>query len=367
MIRKLLVAEPGADFSIQDVYSGLVGGLRQCEIEVDSFPLTARLNRAASWLNYCYRKARKLNPDIVAPTNADLVYQAGKELVLQALRGDQDGVLIITGMFLHPDLLIMLRRAGIPTAMVLTESPYQDVSQARVIPYVDLCWTNDRSSVATLRAANPNVGYLPAGYNPAVHTDRQDDDYPDVPSHDLLFVGTSFPDRLQFLSQVDWSGIDFGLYGAWDLRPRKWKLEQHFRGGPIPNAQTAALYRAAKIGLNLYRRTEHSNPDAPLVPSELLTALNPRAYELAATGCFQLSSYRSEVAAVFGDSVPTFETPQELEGLVRHFLAHPEERAAHAAEARRRISAHTWAARASIVLRDLATVWGQRIPQSATG
>ena len=107
----------------------------------------------------------------------------------------------------------------------------------------------------------------------------------EAPAHDVVFVGTGFDSRVALLSAVDWSGIDLGLYGACGptcRRSTRWR--PFVRAGLVDNARTGALYRKARIGLNLYRGTGGA-------PAE---SLNPRAYELAADGVFTVAQPRAE-------------------------------------------------------------------------
>jgi hypothetical protein len=133
----------------------------------------------------------------------------------------------------------------------------------------------------------------------------------------VVFVGTAFGSRLALLSAVDWTGIDLGLYGHWDLDASH-PLAPFVRGGVVDNARAGALYRASRIGLNLYR--EPGTCDGVPIAAE---SLNPRAYELAADGVCTISQPRAEVAERFGDLVPIFTTPEELGALVREQLSHP--------------------------------------------
>jgi hypothetical protein len=170
-----------------------------------------------------------------------------------------------------------------------------------------VCFTNERTSVDVLRKANPNTHYLPAAYDPAQHGPHLNGD---ARAHDVVFVGSGFDSRTELLSCVDWTGIDLGLYGAWGHVDARHPLAPYVRGGLVDNAATGALYRKAKIGLNLYRGTGGA-------PAE---SLNPRAYELAADGVFTLSHDRAEVGERFGGLVPTFATPDELETRMRGWL-----------------------------------------------
>jgi spore maturation protein CgeB len=253
-------------------------------------------------------------------------------------------------MFLHPDSLILCARAGVRTAVILTESPYEDAKQARLASCADMVWTNERTSIDRLRAAAPNVRYLPSAYSWSRHRpDLFVDD--DVPAHDVVFVGTGFRERIDMLAAVDWTGIDLGLYGEWALLGSRAKLRQFVRGASMSNAKAVGLYRKAKIGLNLYRTSTIYGQKTPRIT--LAESMNPRAYELAAAGVFSLSDERAELTAVLGDAVPTFSTPAELESLVRHYLADNAARGRLARLARQRILPHTFAVRTAQLLADL--------------
>ena len=78
---------------------------------------------------------------------------------------------------------------------------------------------------------------------------------------------------------------------------------------------TAALYRAAKIGLNLHRSSATYGRNMPRILHA--ESMNPRAYELAATQSFQISDWRPEVQETFVGAVPTFQSAAELERLIR--------------------------------------------------
>ncbi len=231
----------------------------------------------------------------------------------------------------------------------MSESPYDDDAQLRVAPFADICFTGERVSVPVLARANPNTHYLPHAAAPWHFAAWEDHD---VPAHDVVFVGTMFQERIEALLAVNWDGIDLGLYGGFELLGSRSRLRQYIRGGVVSNLKTAALYRRAKVGLNLYRTSIGFGRDAPRVKHA--ESLNPRAYELAACGTFQLSDDRAEVHEVFGTAVPTFTTPKELEILIRQFLPRERERRAMADLARRAVEPHTYAARAAAVIETLA-------------
>jgi hypothetical protein len=350
---RILAAHPGASTSTSDVYDGLKPAFERAGHEVIEYRLDYRLNMAGTWLELTRRKAKR-NGKPLAVTTADILYLASNGIIERALRFQVDWVLVVSGMCLHPDMFVLLKRAAIKTGIILTESPYDEVEESRILPHVDAAWTNERTCVERMRRLNPHVWYLPHAYDPARHYPGAGGDDVAMPSHDVVFVGTFFQERIDMLAGVNWDGIDLGLYGNIELMGSRSKLRRFVRGLSMTNAETAALYRRAKIGLNLYRVSRgFGRVVETVVDAE---SLNPRALELAAAGCFTLSDYRSEVEEVFGGAVPTFDSPQALEFLIRSWLAMPDERAAVATRLPELVAGRTFDARVEQIIANLSAV-----------
>lgn len=325
---KVLLTHPGADTSTSDVHDGYDAAFKRAGVEVIEYRLDYRITQAHTWLTLAQRRAKR-NGTVMPITSADVLYYASQGIIERALRFQVDWVIVVSGMCLHPDAFILLRRAGLKVGVILTESPYDEVEESRIVPHLDAAWTNERTCVERLRRLNPNVWYLPHAYDPDRHTPAPPPDEPEMPAHDVVFVGTFFQERIDVLAGVDWTGIDLGLYGNVELLGSRSKLRRFVRRPFTTNAETAALYRRAAIGLNLYRTSRGFGRVVDRVVDA--ESLNPRALELAAAGCFTLSDARAEVSEVFGGAVPVFDTPHGLEMLIRSWLAMPQERAAVAA------------------------------------
>lgn len=346
---RVLLLHPGASWSTADVEAGLRFGLQQHGVGVMRYRLDVRFERSKGWLYSCWRKQRKFDPNLARPTSADAVYHASCEALTAALRHQVDVVIVVSAMLVHPDVLIMMKRAGLRVVAIFTETPYDLEQELAIASIVDGCWTIERSSVDAFRAVNPNSGFLAHAWHPDRH--RPDITIEeDVPAHDVVFVGSGFPERIAWFNAIDWTGIDLGLYGSWKGLGLKKSLTPCIRGAQVDNPYTAQLYRQAKIGLNLYR---DRNKARVRIHAE---SLSPRAYELAACGAFHLSDYRSEVAEVFGDLVPTFRTPQEAEALMRQWLPNVAGRAVVAAQLPAAVAGSSWVERSAQVIGDLQTL-----------
>lgn len=355
---KVLFIEPGASWATADVAAGLRYGLEHHGVQVARYMLDQRIDRSQKWLHYNWRKTRKTNPSIEKPNVADVFYDAGSDALAMALRNEVDVVLAVSAMFLHPDVIILMKRAGLRVVVAFTESPYDLEKELKVAALVDGCWTNERSSVEAFRTVNPNCGYLPHAWHPERHQPgpREGDDA--FAAHDVVFVGSAFHERVEWLHAIDWTGIDLGLYGSWESLGSRHPLRRFVRGGPVDNARTAALYRRAKIGLNLYRTSKGWGRYAP--PVEHAESLNPRAYELAACGAFHLSTARAEVRETFGDLVPMFDRPFEASALIRRWLADPDGRARIAADLPACVAESSWVERSTRVIGDIQTLLQRR-------
>ena len=212
---------------------------------------------------------------------------------------------------------------------------------------VDVIWTNERSSVAKFAFWNEHTHYWQHAIDPARHHPGPANT--EQPAHDVVFVGTGWQERIALLEAIDWTGIDFGLYGTWELMREDSPLRQYVRGGVTPNDITAQLYRNAKIGLNFHRTSDYYVTESKHAAGSA-ESMNPRCYELAATGCFFATDYRAEVREVFGAVVPVFNDAADLQDLIRYYLAHDDARQAIAAQLPGLVAEHTFDRRAEEVL-----------------
>lgn len=322
---RVLLVYPVAQMSVLDVATGYHAALLRAGHQVRVYDLAKRWAYHGLALNPAMPDAQRLRA---------LSKQASETMVIEAMYHDADLVLIVSGLSVHPLALQLLQRAAIPTAVIHTESPYQDSHQAEwsaTYPGMMSC-THERIS-----AEQYGWTYLPHAYEPTIH-------WPHPPEEqlacDVLLLGTGWPERVAFLEQVDWTGIDVRLIGLWHLSPDS-PLQRAYTPGIVPNVDVPRLYASANICLNLHRGSTEA------------CSLNPRAYELAACGACQVSDPRPDGTALFGSAVPTCTTPAELGDTLRALLADPRQRRACAAEARARVNGETFDAR----LTTFMTAW----------
>jgi spore maturation protein CgeB len=334
---RVLVAHPGPNFSVHDLYVGWTEALRVLGHQVFEFNLGDRLA--------LYAKAHVQTDEggyRKAFDDTQAVQMAMNGLAAGLFKIRPQVLLIVSGFFVDGQLLDQARRSGTRVVALMTEAPYETERELKLAAHVDLCLVNDPTHIAQYQAVTPTV-YAPHSYRPGVHCPGPTGEKPS----DLVFCGTGYPSRIAFLEQMDLSGLAVSIGGNWmrlaedsPLRP----CLVHPVDECLDNADTVALYRASRCGLNLYR-VEANQPEFSQG-----WAMGPREVELAATGLFFLRDPRPEGDEVLG-MLPTFGSPEEASELLRYYLAHDSQREALALKAREAIEDRTFTNHAAKLLR----------------
>lgn len=296
---RIFVGHPGVTWSTSDVYDGLTYGLIMCGHTLVTDPRYAHVS------------------------------------------------IVVTGIRDALPAIDRCRAAGPPVAVLFTESPYDLDLELPLAAAMDAGWTQERASLSAFQDVNPATAYLPHAWHPERHYTGGVAKC-EIPAHDVVIVGSGFPERVAWLNAIDWSGIDLGLYGIWDGLGLREEIAECIAGGVISNAYASALYRRARMGINLYRTRRPGSREAITAES-----LNPRAYELAACGTFHLSTPRAEVDEIFGGHVPTYTTPDEAEIVMRAYLDDADERQSIAAMLPQIVADDSWVERAAQVVADV--------------
>ncbi|MEW6248550.1 MAG: glycosyltransferase [Nitrospirota bacterium] len=204
------------------------------------------------------------------------------------------------------------------------------------------------------RAGAPHVTYLPLAADPAVHRSIELSDSERAEfGADVSFVGAGYANRRAILPRLVKAEWTFKLWGnEWDGATDLGGVLQR-QGSRIDTETCVKIFNATTINLNL-----HSFTGTTLDPQG--DFVNPRTFELAACGAFQLTDRRSLLPEVFtAEEVACFESPDELPSQIRQWLHEPEARQAMAKAALRRVLAeHTYVHR----MRDLLAEVGLRQP-----
>ena len=332
---RILVCYPGHSIATFDVAHGWDNALRALGHEV--FTLNYEDNVPFYGQVIDFWKER--NPDF-HPTMRDVFWLASQDLVCKAIECmPLDFVLIITGLLHHPRAFELIRKVGIPTVLLFTESPYNDDMLVELLPLPDVVFTNERNSLGAFKEANPNSYYMPHSYDPTRHHPPNGDTY----EHDVFFLGTMYDERQALFDELakHYSG-DMDIIGT--KLGRKGEMP-----GAVTNDELIKHYWGSKIALTP-NRTTAGYFDKTQIESEAYS-LGPRVYELAACGTFQLTdTSRAELIDVFGDTIQTYQNAEHLAELIRLFIEYPRWRQELAERARIQVKPCTFENRATEIL-----------------
>jgi spore maturation protein CgeB len=264
---------------------------------------------------------------------------------------EPDLVLALAQAPLSRQALKRLRRDGVKTAMWFVEDFRLFTYWEAFAPYYDVFAVIQKEPFPERLAAvgQPNVLYLPMAADPAVHrplelspVERR------TYGAGVSFMGAGYANRrLAFAQLLD---FDLGIFGSDWEGDAALAGRVRLGGRRITSEETVKIFNAAAVNLNL-----HSSISA----TELVPAgdfVNPRTFELAMCGAFQLVSDRTLLPELFAaDELARFASLEELREKLAYFLAHPEERAAIAARARARaLAEHTYSGRMERLLEFVA-------------
>lgn len=137
---------------------------------------------------------------------------------------------------------------------------------------------------------------------------------------EISFMGAGYYNRRRFFNAL--LGRDFKIWGTqWS---RNEPLSRHLQeeGRRVTSEETARIFNATRINVNLHSSTSHEgvNPFGDFV--------NPRTFEIAACGAFQLVDHRALLPELFevGEEIVCFEGRADFLERIEYFLAHPGER-----------------------------------------
>ncbi len=268
---------------------------------------------------------------------------------------EPDLVLCLAQAPLNRQALARLRKDGIPTAMWFVEDYRLFTYWRAFAPYYDLFAVIQKEPFsAELAAAGvSNALYLPLAAQPDLH--RPLELSPAEKKRfgsELSFMGAGYPNRRAAFRHF--ARRDFKIWGTeWDDDSVLAPLVQ-MKGQRISTEDAVRIFNAASINLNL-----HSSIRADQLVSNG-DFVNPRTFEIAACGAFQLVDKRALMPDLFADNeLASFASFEELQDKISYFVSRPEERAAYAERGRARVLAdHTYARR----MRTLLDFAAERLP-----
>lgn len=279
----------------------------------------------------------------------------GNMIVAKVETFEPDLVLALAQAPIPVQTLKRLRKAGVATAMWFVEDHELFTYWKSFAPLYDVFAVIQKQPLFDKLKAigQENALYLPLAAAAEFHRPLE---LPEKDKRtwgsDLSFMGAGYPNRR--LAFREFIHHDFKIWGTeWDGDHVLGPYVQ-MQGRRISSKECVNIFNASKINLNL-----HSSVGVDKLVSKG-DFVNPRTFEVAACGGFQLVDERVLLSEAFASGeLATFASMDELKYKIVYFLEHAEERKAIAAKGRERVlREHTYVHRMQALLDFTA----QRIP-----
>lgn len=273
-----------------------------------------------------------------------------------------DLVLALAQAPLSRQALKRLRRDNVPTAMWFVEDYEVFPYWKAFAPLYDVFAVIQKGRFLELlaEAGQSNTLYLPLAADPAIHrplelsaVERR------KYGSELSFVGAGYPNRRLAFRQL--THLDLRIWGNdWDGETLLAPYLQ--RGGErIETDEVVRIFNASAISINLHSSVR---PDTLVGDGDFV---NPRTFELAACGAFQIVDRRRLLPELFADDelAVVEDMPQMLQ-LIDRYRFDAQARAEMAAKARARVLAdHTYVQRMRTLMEHVAPLLAATRPADA--
>ncbi len=232
---------------------------------------------------------------------------------------------------------------GVITVLWFVEDYLRFTYWKEIAQYFDFIFTIQKEpAISALKAAGAGeVHYLPCACDPLLHApqtisgaERERWGSP------ISFVGAGYHNRQQSFASL--ASMPFKIWGTeWpECRPFDTLVQE--RGRRLTPNEYIKIFSATDINLNLHSSTERDGVDP------YGDFVNPRTFELASVGAFQLVDERTLLPELFesGKELVTFHSIADMKEKIAYYSDRPEARAKIAAAGRARaLKDHTYAQR----------------------
>jgi spore maturation protein CgeB len=265
----------------------------------------------------------------------NMYYEMVSQIVLESVTEKPVDILFCMALApISPRVLNELRARGVITVLWFVEDYQRFTYWQQVAAHFDyvFCIQKDKCISAIRQAGAKEVHYMPVACEQNVHAPLVLSEADKAKwGSDLSFMGAGYHNRQQMFASL----VDFNLkiWGTeWpDCKPFDRMVQDG--GQRLAPSDYVKIFNSSKINLNLHSSNEKDGVDP------FGDFVNPRTFELASAGAFQLVDNRSLLPELFdvGKELITFENANDLKEKISYYLNHDQERQEIAKRSRARV------------------------------
>ncbi|WP_338552276.1 glycosyltransferase [Paenibacillus sp. KS-LC4] len=265
-----------------------------------------------------------------------------------------DIVLVMNGLHFFPanhlQQISAVREQGIRTAVWFVDDPYMTEETAIAASHYDVVLTHELGTLELYRSVGcAHVHYLPLAVHTGLYRPQRTES---VYASDVCFIGQGFWNRIELLNAISEGLLAKGRKiflsgGLWERLSAYRRMQSFINTDWLSAEQTVPYYNSAKIVINMHRTTEMGSDNFNAFQS-LGRSINPRTYEIAACGAFQLTDIREDLPRYYtpGLEIETYQDAGELAAKIDFYLENEEARSRIAVNGlRRTLKDHTFRSR----------------------
>lgn len=247
----------------------------------------------------------------------------GERIAARADYVRPDMIIALAQAPLAPELIRRLKNLEVPLIFWFVENHRTIPYWRAVAPHYDYFFGIQKGRFLEMlaEAGAPFTGYLPQAADPAIHrplalSEEERKKY----GSQVSFMGAGYPNRHAVFSRL--IDLPFRIWGTeWNLQSPVGRLVTNANRRLDPD-EYVKIFNASKINLNLSSSTTSQGIDP------MNDFVNPRTFEIAACGAFQLADENGELAGMFepGREIATFRDVHELREKIGYYLEHNAER-----------------------------------------
>jgi spore maturation protein CgeB len=304
------------------------------------------LGHRVSWVDHSPHYAGYQNLETIRDHRLRLTVQQRMSEMLAVIslahvaEDPPDLVLALSQAPLTMAVLEQMRRKKVLTAMWFVENFRHLTYWQQMVTGYDFWFVMQQAACldAFRKAGAKHVSYLPLAADPSIHqpmafTAEEGQEF----GADVSFLGAGYRNRRHILPSLVGHEWTFKLWGnEWDNPGALAPVLQ--RGGArIDTSTSVKIFNATSVNINLHSYTgDGFDPEGD--------GVNPRTFELASCGAFQVVDTRTLLPAIFDESMmAVIDNPDQLLPTVQTYLHEPARRVAMAELSRKRVlEAHTY-------------------------